>query len=163
MEQHEHSAGIGTGVPQVAGAHDRILECIIVTPEATVLEHPAQFVVVPLYDGELGIAPGHTPLIGRLGYGELRLTEGDHSWRFYIDGGFVQVTNNVISVLTPRAIPAEKLDAAVIDEQLHAAQARPAHSDETLAARERSVAQSRAQLRVARHAAGRPAAASHGH
>jgi F-type H+-transporting ATPase subunit epsilon len=154
MEQHEHSAGIGTGVPQVAGAHDRILECIIVTPEATVLEHPAQFVVVPLYDGELGIAPGHTPLIGRLGYGELRLTEGDRTWRFYIDGGFV---------LTPRAIPAEKLDAAVIDEQLHAAQARPAHSDETLAARERSVAQSRAQLRVARHAAGHPATASHGH
>ncbi len=157
MEQHEHFAGIATGVPQVVGANDRILECIIVTPEATVFEHPAQFVVVPLYDGELGIAPGHTPLIGRLGFGEMRLVEGGQTWRLYIDGGFVQVTDNVVSVLTPRAIPAEKLDPAVIDEQLHTVQARPAHSPEALAARERSIAQSRAQLRVARHAHGRSA------
>lgn len=161
MEQQEHSAGTTTGVRRVAGASERILECVIVTPEATVLEHPAQFVVVPLYDGELGIAPGHTPLIGRLGFGEMRLTEGARTWRFYIDGGFVQVADNVISVLTPRAIAAERLDTAVIGEQLQTAQTRPAHSPETLAARERAVAQSRAQLRVARHAGGRSAAAAH--
>ncbi|MGD9648330.1 MAG: ATP synthase F1 subunit epsilon [Pirellulales bacterium] len=160
MEQHEQSAGATTGVPKVAGASDRILDCVIVTPEATVLEHPAQFVVVPLYDGELGIAPGHTPLIGRLGYGEMRLVEGGKTHRLYIDGGFVQVSDNVVSVLTPRAVPAEKLDTAVIDEQLHAAQARPANSPEALDARQRSIAQSRAQLRVARHAGGRPASSA---
>ena len=55
-----------------------MLYCIVVTPERTVVDHPAQFVVLPLYDGELGVAPGRAPLIGRLGYGELRILEGGH-------------------------------------------------------------------------------------
>src|SRR6186997_507094 len=95
-----------------------ILECIVVTPEATVLQTPAQFVALPLFDGELGVAPGHSPFIGRLGFGELRVTEGGVTRRFYVDGGFVQVANNIVSVLTNNAIPAEKLSAAVAREHL---------------------------------------------
>ena len=72
---------------------------------------PAQFVALPLYDGELGVAPGHSPFIGRLGYGELRVRENGKTVRYYVDGGFVQVADNVVSVLTNSAIPAEKLDA----------------------------------------------------
>ena len=48
------------------------LQCVVVTPERAVLDEPADFVVLPLYDGELGVLPGRAPLIGRLGYGELR-------------------------------------------------------------------------------------------
>src|SRR5689334_11301941 len=117
MSVTDHSAGFTTGVPDVARARTDILECVVVTPEATVFEHPAQFIVLPLFDGELGVAPGHTPLIGRLGFGELRLTEGGRTTRLYIDGGFAQVVGNVVSVLTPRATAAEKLDPAVIEEQ----------------------------------------------
>ena len=47
------------------------LNCIVVTPEQTVCEKPADFVVATLFDGEIGVAPGHTPLIGRLGCGEV--------------------------------------------------------------------------------------------
>ena len=46
------------------------LKCIVVTPESMVLDQAADFVALPLFDGELGIAPLHTPLIGRLGFGE---------------------------------------------------------------------------------------------
>ncbi len=49
------------------------LHCIVVTPEQTVLDEPADFVALPLFDGEIGIAPGHSPMIGRLGYGEMRI------------------------------------------------------------------------------------------
>ena len=49
------------------------MQCIVVTPEATVLDEPADFVALPLYDGEIGIAPGHAPTLGRLGYGEMRV------------------------------------------------------------------------------------------
>ncbi|HEY1067766.1 MAG TPA: F0F1 ATP synthase subunit epsilon, partial [Pirellulales bacterium] len=52
------------------------LRCIVVTPETTLLEADCEFVVLPLADGELGIAPLHAPLIGALGYGEMRLTTG---------------------------------------------------------------------------------------
>ncbi len=41
------------------------LQCIVVTPEATVLDEMVDFVALPLYDGEIGIAPGRAPLIGR--------------------------------------------------------------------------------------------------
>ncbi len=130
-----------------------ILECVVVTPEATAFQSPAQFVALPLYDGELGVAPGHSPFIGRLGYGELRINEGDTVRKFYIDGGFVQVANNVVSVLTARAVAAEKLDAAVAREHLAAARGRKANSPELLAIRERLEQQARAQLRIAEHGA----------
>lgn len=147
-------SGATTGVPEVAHARDRVLHCIVVTPEATVFEHPAQFIVLPLFDGEVGIAPGHTPLIGRLGYGELRLTEAGQTTRLYIDGGFAQVADNVVSVLTQRAIRADKLDPGAIETQLHEAQQRPAHSPETMELRDRAVRRARAQLRIARRAKG---------
>src|SRR5689334_24631145 len=63
------------------------MQCIVVTPEATVLDQSAEFVALPLYDGEIGIAPHHAPMLGRLGYGEMRLTQGGSSKRYYVDGG----------------------------------------------------------------------------
>jgi len=129
------------------------LQCIVVTPERTVCEELAAFVAVSLYDGEIGIGPGHTPMIGRLGNGELRIMSGEKTHRFYVEGGFVEVLDDVVSILTSRAIPAEDLDAAVAAEQLATAQARKANTPELMAIRDRAVDQSRAQLRVARRLA----------
>jgi F-type H+-transporting ATPase subunit epsilon len=128
------------------------LQCIVVTPETTILDTPADFVALPLFDGEAGIAPGRAPLIGRLGYGELRVRTGGDTRSYYVDGGFVQVANNVVSVLSNRAIPAAKVDSTAAAEQLTAALARPAAGPEELAIRERQVSQARGQLRVAARA-----------
>lgn len=127
------------------------LTCIVVTPEQTALEADADFIALPLFDGEIGIAPGHSPMIGRLGYGEMRLVSGDTTSRYYVDGGFVQVVNNVVSVLTSRAVRADKVDAHAARQQLDAAMQRPANSTELLDIRDRAVAQARAQIRVAEH------------
>jgi len=134
--------------PTTAGT----LQCIVVTPETTVLDTPADFVALPLFDGEAGVAPGRAPLIGRLGYGELRVRTGGNTRRYYVDGGFVQVVDNVVSVLSNRAIPAEKVDSTAAAEQLSAALARPAAGREELAIRDRQVNQARGQLRVAARA-----------
>lgn len=128
------------------------MNCIVVTPEATVLEQKAEFVAVPLYDGELGIAPGHSPMIGRLGYGEMRLKIAGAVQQYYVDGGFVQVADDVVSVLTNRAIPGNQVDADAARAQLHDAQKRPANTEELMAIRDRSVAQARAQIRCAARA-----------
>jgi F-type H+-transporting ATPase subunit epsilon len=125
------------------------LQCIIVTPEATALDTPATFVALPLFDGEAGVAPGRAPLIGRLGYGELRVRTGDATRRFYVDGGFVQVADNIVSVLTNRAVPADRLNPEAAFEQLRTAIARPAAGQEEMAIRERQISQARGQLRVA--------------
>lgn len=124
------------------------LRCIVVTPEETVLDVEAEFVALPLYDGELGVAKGHSPLIGRLGYGELRLRTGKVAVRYYVDGGFVQVADNVISVLTNRSIPASAIDELNAVEQLASAMGRKVSGEEELAIRDRIVKQARAQIRV---------------
>lgn len=125
------------------------LRVIVVTPEQTVLEATTDFVAVPIYDGELGVAPGHAPMIGRLGYGELRIGHRPSMQRLYVDGGFVQVADNVVSVLTNRALPPARLDAAVIKEQIAALNAAKAAGDEQLNLRDRQLTQARGQLRVA--------------
>jgi F-type H+-transporting ATPase subunit epsilon len=128
------------------------LKCIVVTPERTVVETTTDFVVVPLYDGELGVGKSHSPLIGRLGYGELRLGRDAAQRRYYVDGGFVQVVNDTVSVLTNRAVPAKDLDEEVAHEQLRHALKRPTATAEQLAIRDRLIAQARAQIHVARRA-----------
>jgi F-type H+-transporting ATPase subunit epsilon len=125
------------------------LHCIVVTPETTLLDEQVDFVALPLYDGEIGIAPGRSPLIGRLGYGELRLVSAGQTRRYYVDGGFVQVANNTVSLLTNRAVPATEIDRAVAQENLNQARARKANNDELLAIRDRLEKQARAQLRLA--------------
>lgn len=130
------------------------LQLVVVTPEATVLEESAEFVALPLFDGEIGIAPLHSPMIGRLGYGEMRVKHGGGTTRYYLDGGFVQVVDNVVSVLTGRALPATSLDTAVAAEQLNEARRRASNTPELMALRDRAEQQARAQLRVAGHARG---------
>lgn len=125
------------------------LRCIVVTPEETVLEAETDFVALPLYDGEIGIAPGHAPMIGRLGYGELRINDDGAKTRLYVDGGFVQVADNVVSVLTNRALPPERLDRATLEQQIADMLGKRASGEEALTLRTRSLQQARGQLRVA--------------
>ena len=125
------------------------IKCVVVTPEKTSLEEWAEFVALQLYDGEIGIGAGHTPLIGRLGFGEMRLTTGENVKRYYVDGGFVQVAENVVSVLTVRAMPASQVDAAAARVQLNEARARTPTTPEAFEIRDRLLAQARAQLRMA--------------
>lgn len=129
------------------------LQCIVVTPEVTLLDAGADFVVVPLYDGELGVGENHSPMIGRLGNGEMRITNEGRVERYYVEGGFVEVKDNVVSLLTQRAVPAESLKVAAAKEQIELAMKRPANTPELIAIRDRAVAQARAQRRVAQRAA----------
>jgi F-type H+-transporting ATPase subunit epsilon len=126
-----------------------MLQCIVVTPERTLSDQSADFVSLTLFDGEIGIGAGHTPMIGRLGYGEMRVQSEGRTDRYYVEGGFVEVLNDVVSVLTHRAIPVKEIDAAVVREQLYTAQSRTATSPEAMEIRDRAVQQSRAQLRLA--------------
>ena len=105
--------------------------------------------MLPLFDGEIGVLKGHSPMIGRLGFGELRIKTGSETERFYVDGGFVQVADNVVSVLTGRSIPVAELDAEAAQKQLDEGLARTASGAEEAAIRERIVTQARAQLRLA--------------
>ena len=126
------------------------LKCIVVTPEQALLDEPADFVALPMYDGELGVLPGRAPLIGRLGFGELRVRQGARTQRFYIDGGFAEVRANIVTVLTGKAVPAAEISEEAAARALELA-LKPATSDE-VEVHLKQQARARAQLRMARHA-----------
>lgn len=96
---------------ELADSRKGRVRCIVVTPERAVLDEAAEMVVLPMFDGELGVLPGRAPIIGRLGAGELRLKSGGAVRRFFVEAGFVQVRSDVVTVLTARAEEAAKVTA----------------------------------------------------
>ena len=80
------------------------LKVVVVTPERAVLDEATEFVVLPMFDGERGVMTGHSAFVGQLGKGDLRLKTGTVTKSYAIDGGFVQVADNVVNVLTPKAV-----------------------------------------------------------
>ena len=116
-------------MPSEATEHaDRLrgrVRCVVVTPERAVFDGIAEMVILPMYDGELGVLSGRAPLIGRLGAGELRLKSGTGATRFFVEPGFVQVRGNVVTVLTARAQKAEEVTTAAAEQAATNAEAMP--------------------------------------
>jgi F-type H+-transporting ATPase subunit epsilon len=81
------------------------LSVAVITPAATVFEGEADMVVVPAWDGEVGFLRDHAPMMALLGTGVMRVTAEGVEQRFHVAGGFVQVVDNVVSVLSERAEP----------------------------------------------------------
>jgi F-type H+-transporting ATPase subunit epsilon len=136
------------GEERRTGAGHKKLQVVVVTPEKTLLDKTVDFVALPLYDGELGVLPGRAPLIGRLGYGELRTKLEETVERYYVDGGFAQVRDNVVTVLTNRALTTDAIDPTAAAHELEQARGKLAHSDLEFAEKQKAVARSRAMLRV---------------
>ena len=125
------------------------LQLVVTTPEKTVLSTPADSLRFPLYDGSIGILPGRAPLVGRLGYGELLVTVGSEQKSFFIDSGFVQIVDGVVSLLTERAIAKQDLRRSVAEEALVTADALPASTDEEYAHKIREQERARRMLDMA--------------
>jgi F-type H+-transporting ATPase subunit epsilon len=127
----------------------KTVQCVVVTPERTVLDATVDFVALPMFDGELGVLAGRAPLIGRLGPGELRTKRGTDVQRFYVDGGFAQVRSDVVTVLTPRALRASEINPDVV-----ARASQPGQAPASAEARARAEERARVQMRIARHGQG---------
>jgi F-type H+-transporting ATPase subunit epsilon len=84
----------------------------VVTPERRVLAEPVNSVTVPGRGGELGILPGHAPLISELQTGVLTYTEDGGSFQLHVSGGFVEVNDDRVAVLAEIAERPEEIDAA---------------------------------------------------
>ena len=128
------------------------LKIVIVTPETTTLDQEADFIVLPMFDGESGISANHAPMIGRLGPGELRVKDGNDTQSFYVDGGFVQIEDNTVSVLTGASTPADEIDVAAAKEALNAANELPSDNTALAEVKRKAVSQAQAKIRVAEKA-----------
>ncbi|MBI5382774.1 MAG: ATP synthase F1 subunit epsilon [Opitutae bacterium] len=94
----------------------------IVTPEARVYSDTVETVVVPTVQGELGILPGHIPLLTQVEHGELRVTKGGQTSLLAVGGGFMQVEGDLVSVLAEHAIREEQIDESAAEKAVERAQ-----------------------------------------
>jgi F-type H+-transporting ATPase subunit epsilon len=86
------------------------LHVTVITPARAVFDADAKAVVAPAFDGELGVLPGHASMLALLGTGELRVTTPEGGTRkLAIRGGFLQVNNDKITVLTPESVAPEDI------------------------------------------------------
>jgi F-type H+-transporting ATPase subunit epsilon len=121
------------------------LQCTIVTPERQIVDEAADFVVFTAHDGQFGILPEHSALLCKLGPGLLRIDNNHKKQYFFVAGGFAEVLDNRITVLTPQAIPAEKLENEIIDKELTEAGKLPAKTEEDRQKRQKSLQFARAK------------------
>ncbi len=94
----------------------------IVTPEARVYSESVDTVVIPTVDGEIGVLPGHIPLLTQLGAGELRATKAGKTELLVVGGGFAQVSGEKVSILADRAIEEEKIDEHAVEAAMKRAE-----------------------------------------
>ena len=83
-----------------------MLKVSVISPESVLFEGEVSSVVAPAYDGEVGILENHAPMMSLLGKGRLRLGSASSEKQFDIEGGFLQVVDNNVRVVTERATPA---------------------------------------------------------
>ncbi len=128
------------------------LECTVTTPEELVFEGAVDSVTVPAADGEMGFLPRHAPIVGSLGFGELRVASQDGGKQaFFVNGGFVQVVDDRVTVLAVEAQAVDELDAesARADlSELESSPPEPGAGVEQLDEYSRSLSVARARLKI---------------
>lgn len=125
----------------------------VVSAEESVFSGPAKFVALPGENGELGILPGHIPLLTRIRSGAVRIEKADGDEEFvFVVGGILEVQPNLITVLSDTAIRGHDLDEARANEARKAAEEalRNAKSDIDLAKAQSALAIMAAQVAAAR-------------
>jgi F-type H+-transporting ATPase subunit epsilon len=75
----------------------------IISPEKSIFDGECSAVVAPAYDGKVGILPRHAPFMTLLGDGKLTVRQDGSSSVFRVRGGFLQVADNVVNVVTEHA------------------------------------------------------------
>jgi F-type H+-transporting ATPase subunit epsilon len=94
----------------------------IVTPDARVYSDTIDTVVIPTVEGEVGILPGHIPLLTQVEHGELRVTKGTETVLLAVSGGFAEIEQDRVQVLAEHAISEEKIDEKAVEEALKRAE-----------------------------------------
>lgn len=127
----------------------------IVTPEALIFSDEVETVVLPGYDGEMGVLPAHAPLVTTLLPGGLRITKAGKTTEMAVGEGLVEITGSTTRVLTDMAIHTEDIDEKAVEEALERAKhalenLKHGEHQEEVAAVMATIQRSTAQLHVKR-------------
>ena len=128
---------------------DTPLTVSLLTPEATLYSGPADRVTVPAHNGELGILSHHAKMVARLGAGIARISSGGETQKFFVSGGFVQVADDSITILTDDAGEPGKVDREEAMKMLDEALAAPAPTSADQDIKQGRLDRARARIRIA--------------
>ncbi len=131
------------------------LKLEIVTPEASIFSDEVDIVVIPGFEGEMGVLPQHAPLVTSLIPGELRYTKGGKTTEMAVGEGLVEVTGTSTRILTDMAIGVDQIDEKAVEEALERAKKsletlKPGEHQEEVAAVMAIIQRSTAQLHMKR-------------
>jgi F-type H+-transporting ATPase subunit epsilon len=129
----------------------KIIQVEMITPEKTALQISANFVVLPAFDGEMGVLPGHEPFWVELKSGEVRVTADDELKSFVVSGGFAEIVHDKVSIFAESADLAGEIDAEKERQALEKSRAEISNRNIdpiTLAAAEAAIRLSQVKLRV---------------
>ena len=128
---------------------DNTLKLEVITPEQVALRDESTSVVVPGVDGELGIWPNHAPLLAGLKPGVISYKTASGTEKLVVSGGFIEVSNNVISIIAPAAEKSTDIDFARAEAAKQRAQERIAKKENIDMARaQAALARANARLSV---------------
>lgn len=94
----------------------------LVSPERKLASVEADSVTLPGMEGDLTAMPGHAPFITTLRPGQVVVRSGSGETRWFVTGGFAEISQDVVSVLAERGLEADRADAAFLDERIAEAQ-----------------------------------------
>ena len=118
------SKGDLTGFGGSSRLRTMAFKCTVVTPEQQALDESVAQVIIPAWDGQVGILTDRAPLLVKLGLGELRIDlPGGQTRKFFVDGGIAQMKDNRLTILTNEATAAEDIDAEAARAEYAAAEA----------------------------------------
>ncbi len=98
-----------------------LIRCEIVSQDRMVFEGDAEIVIVPGSLGEMGIMPGHAPLLSTLELGVIRVKNGDLEDVFTVTGGFIEVQPDIVSIMADAAENVEDIDVRRAEEAMERA------------------------------------------
>lgn len=126
-----------------------MLRVKLLTPEAHLFDDKAESVVIPAYDGEVGVMKGHAPMVARLGYGSMKIRRNDEETVFFVGGGFVEVFSNGVTVIAESAMPAGDVEFDKAEVMLKEARDMLWADEEEYTRKMREEARARAMMRMA--------------
>jgi F-type H+-transporting ATPase subunit epsilon len=94
----------------------------IVTPEDRVFSDTVDTVVIPTVEGEIGILPGHIPLLTRVADGELRVTKGSDTKGLVVGAGFAEIEGDRVKILAEFAINEAQIDENAAEKAIQRAE-----------------------------------------
>ncbi|MGM0843525.1 MAG: F0F1 ATP synthase subunit epsilon [Bacillota bacterium] len=126
----------------------KTLKVNIVTPDGPVYESEVEMVSTKAQTGELGILPGHIPMVAPLQIGAVRLKKGNDTELVAVSGGFLEVRPDQVTILAQSAESSSRIDVERAQEAKNRAESRLNASKEEIDFRRAELALRRAMNRI---------------